>query len=252
MAKYIIIEDEQLAYSELRRMMETARPDWELCGWASSVEQALILIKNIPVDLLLVDIRLSDGDSFEIFEQIKTSTPVIFTTAYDEFALKAFKLNSIDYLLKPIEETELETALQKYENLRLITPVSDSYLRFRDDYLSSSRKNRFLVQCGDIYRHIETDNIAFFYSEDKYTYLHTFSNSRYIIDYTLDQLEGTMDSEKFYRLSRSCIANIKNIDRLHKYFAGRLKVYFTPACPQEVIVSRNRVPGLLDWINGKQ
>ncbi len=190
--------------------------------------------------------------AFEIFELIKTSTPVIFTTAYDKFALKAFKLNSIDYLLKPIEETELETALQKFENLRLITPASDSYLRFCDTYLSTSRKNRFLVQSGDTFRHIETDNIAFFYSEDKYTSLHTFSNSRYIIAYTLDQLESLMDSEKFYRLSRSCIANIKSIDRLHKYFAGRLKVDFTPDCPQEVIVSRNRVPGLLNWINGKQ
>lgn len=252
MAKYIIIEDEQLAYNELKRMMETARPDWELCGWASSVEQALILIKNVPVDLLLVDIRLSDGDSFEIFEQIKTNTPVIFTTAYDEFALKAFKLNSIDYLLKPIEETELEAALQKYENLKLITPVSDSYTKFRDDYLASNRKNRFLIQYGDTYRHIESNDIAFFYSEDKYTYLHTFSNSRYIISYTLDQLESMMDPEKFYRLSRNCIANIKSIDRLHKYFAGRLKVDFIPNCPQEVIVSRNRVSGLLDWINGNQ
>lgn len=251
MAKYIIIEDEQLAYSELKRMMKTARPEWELCGWASSVEQALILIKNVSIDLLLVDIQLADGDCFEIFEQHNTATPVIFTTAYDEFALKAFKLNSIDYLLKPIGETELETALKKYENLRLITPASDCFQRFRDDFLTSNLKNRFLVQSGDTYRHIETDNIAFFYSEDKYTYLHTFSNSRYIITYTLDQLIGMMDSQKFYRVSRNCIANIKSINRLHKYFAGRLKIDFTPSCPQKVIVSRNRVAGLLDWINEK-
>lgn len=251
MAKYIIIEDEQFAFNELKRMMKAARPGWELCGWATSVEQALILIKNVPADLLLVDIRLSDGDSFDIFEQLKTDIPVIFTTAYDEFALKAFKLNSIDYLLKPIEETELERALQKFENLRLITPASDSFIKFRDNYLSSNHKNRFLVQCGDVYRHIEANDVAFFYSEDKYTYLHTFSNNRYIIPYTLDQLESMMDSENFHRLSRNCIANIKSIDRLHKYFAGRLKVDFTLNCPQEVIVSRSRVAGLLDWINGK-
>ncbi|MDE6457795.1 MAG: response regulator, partial [Muribaculum sp.] len=184
MAKYIIIEDEQLAYNELKRMMMTVRPDWELCGWASSVEQAIILIKSTAADLLLVDIRLSDGDSFEIFDRIKTSVPVIFTTAYDEFALKAFKLNSIDYLLKPIEETDLEAALQKYESLRAITPESDSYAQFRNYYLSSNLKNRFLVQCGDIYQHIETRDGAFFYSEEKYNYLHTFSGRRYIIDYT--------------------------------------------------------------------
>lgn len=251
MAKYIIIEDEQLAYSELKRMMNTVRPEWELCGWASSVEQALILIKNITVDLLLVDILLADGDCFDIFEQLNTSTPVIFTTAYDEFALKAFKLNSIDYLLKPIEEAELETALKKYENLRLITPVSDRFQRFRDDYLTSNRKNRFLVQSGDTYRYIETDNIAFFYSEDKYTYLHTFSNSRHIITYTLDQLLDMIDPLKFHRVSRNCIANIRSINKLHKYFAGRLKIDFIPNCPQKVIVSRNRAAGLLDWINGK-
>lgn len=250
MAKYIIIEDEQLAYSELKRMMETARPDWELCGRAPSVEEALILLKNVAADLLLVDIRLSDGDSFEIFEQIKTSTPVIFTTAYDEFALKAFKLNSIDYLLKPVEESELEAALQKYENLRLTTPASDSYLRFRDDYLASSRKDRFLVQCGDTYRHVETRDIACFYSEEKYNYLHTFSGERYIIDYTMDRLESLLDHSLFFRVSRGFIVNIASITKVTKYFTGRLKLQLLPNLHQDVTVPRNRVKEFFDWMDG--
>lgn len=250
MAKYIIIEDEQLAYNELKRMMMTVRPDWELCGWASSVEQAIILIKSTAADLLLVDIRLSDGDSFEIFDRIKTSVPVIFTTAYDEFALKAFKLNSIDYLLKPIEETDLEAALQKYESLRAITPESDSYAQFRNYYLSPNLKNRFLVQCGDIYQHIETRDVAFFYSEEKYNYLHTFSGRRYIIDYTIDRLESILDPARFFRVSRGCIVNIDSIKKVSKYFTGRLKLEVYPDCPTDITVPRNRVKEFFNWMDG--
>lgn len=231
-------------------MMESIRPDYILCGWATSVEQAIKLISNMSVDLMLVDIRLSDGDSFEIFEHIKAQLPVIFTTAYDEYALKAFKVNSIDYLLKPIEENELEKALLKYEQLNFTTPTSEKFQKLRTDYLSSSRKNRFLVQIGDNYAYVEASNVAFFYSEDKYIYLHKFDGKRYIVPYTLDQLESILDRDIFFRASRNCVTNIKSITKISKYFAGRLKIYFAPECPHEVIVSRGRVSNFLNWVNG--
>lgn len=251
MKKYIIIEDEHFAYEELKRMMNVVRPDYELCGWASSVEQAIQLVSNLPVDLMLVDIRLSDGDSFEIFEHAKSSTPIIFTTAYDEYALRAFKLNSVDYLLKPVDEKELDVALTKFENLQCTYPGSAGYESLRHDYMRGGIKNRFLIQIGDAYEYVEATAVAFIYSEDKYTYLHRFDDKRYIISYSLDQLETILDPDVFFRASRNCICNIKSICRMSKYFAGRIKVSCKPECPHEIIVSRNRASGFLNWINGK-
>ena len=250
MKKYIIIEDERFAYEELKRMMDAVRPDYELCGWANSVEQAIPLISNLTVDLMLVDIRLSDGDSFDIFEHIKSSTPVIFTTAYDEYALRAFKLNSVDYLLKPVDENELDAALCKFEELRSIDPTSERYDRFRNEYMLSNIKNRFLVQIGDSYEYVETSNIAFFYSEDKYTYLHRFDGKRFIISYSLEQIDRIVRADSFFRVSRNCICNIRSIAKMSKYFAGRIKISCNPNCPHELIVSRNRVNKFLDWVNG--
>ncbi len=251
MKKYIIIEDERFAYEELKRLMSVVRSDYKLCGWASSVEQAIPMISNLKVDLMLVDIRLSDGESFEIFEHIKSTTPIIFTTAYDEYAIRAFKLNSIDYLLKPVDESELQAALLKFENLQCITPTSERYDRLLNDIISSNIKNRFMVQIGDSYEYVETKDVAFFYSEDKYTYLHRFDGKRFIISYSLDQLERMADPDKFFRVSRNCICNIRSIRNMSKYFVGRIKISCNPDCPHELVVSRNRVSSFLNWINGE-
>lgn len=248
--KYLIIEDERFAYEELKRMMKSLRPGYELCGWATSVEQAIQLVTNMEVDLMLVDIRLSDGNSFEFFDQVKSQVPVIFTTAYDEYALRAFKVNSIDYLLKPIEEKDLEQAIIKYENLQYVIPLSMEYQKLRNDYITTNRKNRFLVHAGDVYGYVEARHVAFFYSEDKYTFLHTFEDKRYIVPYTLDQLDSMLDPVIFFRVSRNCITNIKSLSKIIKYFAGRLKISFSPPCPHEIIVSRNRAENFLNWMNG--
>lgn len=249
MSRYIIVEDEQLAYEEMRRMMRKLRPAFEFAGWAASVEQAVCLIQKGNIDLLIIDIRLSDGVSFEIFEQCSVEIPVIFTTAYDKYALDAFRVNSIDYLLKPIGERELDTALNKFERRCCLRSITPEYCRLETDYLSGCKKNRFLVQTGDTFRPVETANVAFFYSEDKYTYLHLFSGSRYIINYTLDRLERMVDPGQFFRVSRNCIANIHSIRKISKYFAGRLSVQFQPECPHEIIVSRNRAEEFLLWVD---
>ena len=215
MVKYLLVEDERFAYEELKRMMQRLRPSWQLAGWAESVEQAVLLLRQGSLDLMIVDIRLSDGLSFEIFEQCPVDLPVIFTTAYDEYAIKAFKVNSIEL-----------------------------------GYLAANKKNRFLVQVGDTFRYVETPDVAFFYSEDKLTYLHLFSGKRYIISYSLDQLEGMLDRDVFFRVSRSCISNIRSIRKSSRYFGSRLKLYFEPECPHEVLVSRSRVADFLKWVDG--
>ena len=250
MTNYLIVEDERFAYEEIKRMMKKIRPEYQLTGWAESVEQTLLLLKQAPIDLMIVDIRLSDGLSFEIFEQCPVDIPIIFTTAYDEYAIKAFKLSSIDYLLKPIEENDLEAALSKFERNYSLRPATSEYKQLEYGYLSTHKKNRFLVQTGDNFQYVETSDIAFFYSEDRYTYLHLFSDKRYIINYTLDQLEGMLDKNDFFRVSRNCISNIKAILKSCRYFGSRLKLHFQPPCPHEVLVSRNRVSDFLKWIDG--
>lgn len=165
MVKYLLVEDERFAYEELKRMMQRLRPSWQLAGWAESVEQAVLLLRQGSLDLMIVDIRLSDGLSFEIFEQCPVDLPVIFTTAYDEYAIKAFKVNSIDYLLKPIEESDLEAALCKFEHNSALRSAAPEYRQLELGYLAANKKNRFLVQVGDTFRYVETPDVAFFYSE---------------------------------------------------------------------------------------
>lgn len=248
--KYLIVEDERFAYEEIKRMVERLRPGYLFAQRTESVADTVAFLENNSVDLILLDIRLADGTCFEIFEQLKVSTPIIFTTAYDEHAIKAFKVNSIDYLLKPIEESDLLTALEKYEQLKNEKQTVVDYKKLEETLLGRQKKNRFLVQVGDVYHSINTTDIAFFYSEDKVVFLHTFSNKKYIIDYTLDQTEQQLDERNFFRVSRSCIANINSIKRISKYFNSRIKLTFEPDCPLEILVSRVRVPDFLKWVDG--
>ena len=161
MTRYVLVEDERFAYEEMKRMMQMLRPDYQLVGWAESIEQAVLLLRQNKIDLMIVDIRLSDGLSFEIFEQCPIDIPVLFTTAYDEYALQAFKVNSIDYLLKPIEENELDAALHKFERNHSLHSTTPQYKKLETDYLAGNKKNRFLVQIGDTFQYAETHEVAF-------------------------------------------------------------------------------------------
>jgi two-component system, LytTR family, response regulator LytT len=246
---YLIVEDERFAYEELKRMMTELRPGYSLKKWTNTVIDSITFLKSNTVDLILMDIRLADGTCFEIFNHLKVTTPVIFTTAYDEHAIKAFKINSIDYLLKPFDEKELENALIKFENIfHSHTPQTDPKLLAQ--LIPFKTKNRFLISKGENYHYVETTDIAHFYSEEKVVFLHTFQNKRYIINYTLDQLEQQLHSDLFFRVSRNCIGNVKAIANVAKYFNSRLKLTFSPACPHEVLVSRIRVPDFLQWMDG--
>ncbi|MCS3795010.1 LytR/AlgR family response regulator transcription factor [Niastella sp. OAS944] len=247
--KYLIVEDERFAYEELKRMMTDLRPGYSLVKRTNTVIDTIGFLKTAEVDLILMDIRLADGTCFEIFNHVQVTTPVIFTTAYDEHAIKAFKLNSIDYLLKPFDEKELEKALSKYENF-FHSNAHKSNAMLLAQIVPVKTKNRFLISKGENYHYIETGDIAHFYSEEKVVFLHTFNNKRYIINYTLDQLEQQLDNHLFFRVSRNCIGNVKAIENVAKYFNSRLKLSFSPECPHEVVVSRIRVPDFLKWMDG--
>lgn len=247
--RYLIVEDERFAYEEAKRMITKLRPDYLLEKQTKTVIDTIEFLKLSAVDLILMDIRLADGNCFEIFNHIEVSTPVIFTTAYDEHAIKAFKLNSVDYLLKPFEESELELALTKFENIFHNVSYTTIPKNF-EQLLSVKTKNRFLISKGENYHYIETIDIAHFYSEDGVVFLHTFKDKRYIINYTLDQLEQQLDGRLFFRVSRNCIGNVKAIENVAKYFNSRLKLSFLPECPHEVLVSRVRVPDFLKWMDG--
>jgi two-component system response regulator LytT len=247
--KYLIVEDERFASEELKRMMVKLRPDYQLEKQTNTVIDTISFLKHNEVDLILMDIRLADGNCFEIFNHVDLTTPVIFTTAYDEHAIKAFKLNSIDYLLKPFDEQELEAALTKFETIfhhhpKQLSPQNVEHL------LLLKTKNRFLISKGENYNYVETGDVAHFYSEDGVVFLHTFKDRRFIINYTLDQLEQQLDIRLFFRVSRNCIANVKAIENVSKHFNSRLKLTFSPECPRDVLVSRIRVPDFLKWMDG--
>ncbi|PWN62825.1 MULTISPECIES: LytR/AlgR family response regulator transcription factor [Chryseobacterium] len=249
MKKYLIIEDERLAFSELKRMMDKLRPNDILLERTQSVLESVEFLQENNPDFILMDISLSDGSCFEIFNHIKVEVPIIFTTAYDEYAIQAFKVNSIDYLLKPISEEDLERALIKLEDLHFDREQKETGIRMVESSLMKKVKNRYLVHSREGYLYVESKNIAYFYSEEKVVMLHTFDNKRYIINYTLDQLEDQLIEDLFFRVSRNCIANIKAIKGIKKVENSRLNIEFEPECPHEIIVSRVRVQNFLEWLN---
>ncbi len=249
MTSYLIVEDERLAYLELKRMMDKLRPRYTFMQRTETIAATVGFLKNNDPGLILLDVSLSDGNSFEIFNHVNISTPIIFTTGYDEYALEAFRLNSIDYLLKPIEEEKLSVALNKFEQIYQYQSPRFNY-KLLEEALPRQVKKRFLIQKGDSYSYIDAGEIAFFYSEDKVNFIHTFTDKRYIVNYTLDQLEQYLDPAIFFRASRNCITNIKAISKIVKYFNSRLKLSFQPQNPHEVLVSRVRVDDFLKWVDG--
>lgn len=247
--KYLILEDEKLAADELIHLLGYLRPQWQLAEVIDSVEHALEVMPTIKADLIFSDIRLSDGLCFELFQQLDLDTPIVFTTAYDEYVLKAFKQHSIDYLLKPIEEAELKSAIEKFER-HFIPGIGSRNLQYASqDYTSQLIHNRFLVSIGDRYTYVCTQEICCFFSEDKYNYVLTLNNRKLVIGYSLDQLVNMLDPKQFCRVSRNCIVSIKGVKHFSRYFAGRLRLELEPSCPVEVVVSRSRVDEVLAWLN---
>lgn len=253
--KILIIEDEALAAKRLKNLLLDNDPAFTILDVIDSVEDAVFWFKDhAPPDLIFMDIMLADGQSFEIFEHVEIRTPVIFTTAFDEFAIQAFKVNSIDYLLKPVEPQLLEGALRKFHSM---APAPDNFRAIMESLLISGRdpvvrpqyRNRFLIRQGDKFIPVSVTDAAHFSFEDKLSFLNSFANKRYMLDYTLDELDKMLDPEVFFRLNRQYITSFSAVRSVHNYFNGKLKVYVEPDVPEGVIVSKNRANQFKNWLN---
>ena len=248
----IIIEDEKPAARLLQRKLE--KLNIEVGVMLHSVEEAVDWFStNEHPDLIFLDIQLSDGLSFEIFEKVEIKSAIIFTTAYDEFALRAFKLNSVDYLLKPIDEDDLELAVAKFkERLPKQEKIQldfDEIKKMLANPFEKEFKKRFTVKIGQHLKVIAVEEIECFYSENKGTYIHTFDNRDYLIESTLEVLEQELDTKDFYRISRKFIVTMKAIKEIVVYSNSRLKVILPSYKDDEVIVSREKVAHFKDWLN---
>lgn len=247
----LIIEDEKPAARRLQRMLE--RLEVQVGQLLHSVEEAIHWFKsNEHPDLIFLDIQLSDGLSFEIFDEVTIHSAIIFTTAYDEYALQAFKLNSIDYLLKPIDDEELEAAVKKY---KLLQPKAQQVqFNFEDikklltNPVEREYKKRFTTKIGQHIKMIPVDEIECFYSENKGTYAHTIDGRDYLLDTTLEQLEGELEPETFFRISRKFYINITAIKDIISYTNSRLQLKLKSYKEQEVIVARERVKDFKLWL----
>ena len=251
MIKVIIVEDEKPSARRLQRMLSEL--DIEALAMLHSVKEAIAWFKtNEHPDLILLDIQLSDGLSFEIFEHVTVNSAIIFTTAYDEYALKAFKLNSIDYLLKPIDDEELETAIKKF---RINQPVKHDLLvdinqikKLLVNPLDKSYKKRYTIKIGQHLRVVDIEDIECFYSEQKATYSYTLDRKNYLMDFSLEQLEDELDPSKFFKVNRKFIVNIAAINDIISYTNSRLQIKLNNFSELEIIVSREKVKEFRKWL----
>lgn len=246
--KAFIIEDEPIARDSLVRLIKKNFDDVEIAGTAGSVKEAVAWLdapENRP-DIIFMDVELSDGSSFEIFRHTKIDACVIMTTAYDSYALKAFEVNSVDYLLKPIEPDALKRAVGRCRTLSPKIDVEALVSAFRPP-VSDGRK-RFIVRFNDNIIPVPSADVAYFYSEDKCTWLVTKEDARYILDQSLDIISEELDHKKFFRISRSCIVSMDAIESITKQFGGRLLISARPRPSFEMTVSRSRVDDFLTWL----
>jgi len=248
----LIIEDEKPAARRLNRMLATL--DIEVQQMLHSVEESLNWLQNnAHPNLIFLDIQLSDGLSFEIFEEIDVKSAIIFTTAYDEYALKAFKLNSIDYLLKPLDEDELKMAVNKFKtNQPQHTGIQvnlDDIKKLLINPVDRKFKKRISIKIGQHIKIINIDEIECFYSENKATYIHTSENRNYLLDNSLEHWQEQLDSEHFFRVNRTYIVHINAIKDIIAYSNSRLKLILHTYNNQEIIVSRERVKDFKNWID---
>jgi two-component system response regulator LytT len=254
--KILIVEDEELAVKKLKKVLSEMTVASEITGVTDSIKSTVAWLNANPApDLILMDIELSDGQSFAVFDQIVVKSPVIFTTSYDEYALKAFKVNSIDYLLKPVQKEELQLALDKYMQLRQssggVMPepsINDLMRELQHKLQPKEYRKRFLVKQAQKLVSIQTDDIAYFYSDGRLNFFKTKDNKKFVVDYTMDELEDMLDAEKYFRISRSFYVSISCINQINDYFGNRLILHLKPEIDKEVVVSREKVTEFKKWM----
>jgi two-component system, LytTR family, response regulator LytT len=255
----LIVEDEDLAVKKIQKTLSSVDSEAVITGITDSIKSTVEWLQQHPQpDLILMDIELADGQSFEIFNLVDVKSPVVFTTSYDEYALKAFKVNSIDYLLKPVQKDELQNALNKYKKMK------DSYMpkpgENKDMSLDSLVKElqrklqpkefrkRFLVKHAQKLVSIEIDEIAYFFSDGRLNFFKTNDNRKFVVDYTMDELEDMLDPEQYFRISRSFYVSANSIDKIDDYFGNRLILQLKPVVDKEALVSREKVTDFKKWM----
>ena len=247
----IIIEDEELAAEVLSDIIKRLRPETKILSILSSIKEAVRWFElNQDPDLVFCDIHLSDGNSFEIFRRVDVKCPVVFTTAYDKYAIEAFKVNSIDYLLKPIMEEDVAKALKKHEDLQK-HHLAQGFGNLQG-LVSTPQPNvrtRFLIKQGQTIKTVPTEEAAYFLAEEGVVFLFTFQGKRHIINHTLDQLEEQLDKLRFFRVNRQFIANIEAVQEVKPYFKGRLLLKVKPPLEMEQIVSTYRASAFKQWLD---
>lgn len=246
----LIIEDETRAASQLERMLKTCGIDYELLGIIDSVEDAVVWFqKNTAPDLVFMDIQLADGLSFEIFQKIDIDIPIIFTTAFDQYAIQAFKVNSVDYLLKPIQQDDLNKALDKFKKSNKPNSIDPSVLKqLLGSMQMSPEREGILVKEGSGFVQIKISELLYCYSEDSITFGIT-SGKRLIIEETMDELFSSLDQNKFYRINRGQIVAKTSIQKIDPYFNHRVKLSVANPRDQEFIVSRPKTSDFKEWMN---
>jgi two-component system LytT family response regulator len=252
--KILLIEDEDPAAKRLQKMLAEIVPGAEVSDNIVSVSSAIKWFAENPLpDLIISDIQLSDGLSFEIFKAVEILCPVIFTTAYDQYAIEAFTVNSIDYLLKPVKKEELSAAITKYKKIQPAAPAIDIQQLLKSfNSPSQEYKKRFVVRYGEHIKTINVEEVAFFYTEDKVNFLTTKEGRRFAIDFNLDTLETMLDPKTFFRINRQYIISIQSIAEMFAYSKSRVLVKLNPAAKHETIVSTERSADFKLWLGDEK
>jgi DNA-binding LytR/AlgR family response regulator len=248
----LIIEDEPASAQRLKKMAEEIDPGVKVLEILDSISSSVEWFKaHLAPDLVLMDIHLADGLSFEIFKKAEVSCPVIFTTAYDQYAIQAFKVNSIDYLLKPIKKTELADAFRKMQRNAPVGP--NDYLALMATLMSKEKEylKRLVIRIGQQLKILDIKELAYFYIDEKIVFSVNVKGDRYPVDLSLDQLEEQLDPGRFFRINRAFIISMESIDAMYTYSKARIKIKLKPPCDLETITSTERSAGFREWLKGK-
>lgn len=246
----LLVEDEYAAAQRLEQLVIKCRPNATIVAQPDSIEETVAWLKEREApDLILMDVQLADGLCFSIFDQVNVQAPIIFTTAYDQFAIDAFKVNSVDYLLKPIKEEELASALTKMDQFHARPLVPDlAGLAAAIGQQEPAYKKRFLIRVGQAIKLVQVEDIAYFYAAQKNTFLCTFEDRTYTVDDSLDKLASVLSPDLFFRVNRQFMVNLQAIEAMHTYSKSRVLLTLTPAYKEKVIVSTDRSPHFKKWL----
>lgn len=251
--KVVIIEDEQIAFEKLKVLLTRLVPDFQLLGHAKSVSKGIDLLQeHQDIDLAFFDIQLEDGLSFNILDALTPSVPIIFTTAYDDYAIRAFDHHSIAYLLKPIQKDALEKALKKFNETHIQPDYASILQKAILDARKPTHKERYTVKIGDKIKLFKADEIACFFSRDKGSFLCTQEGKHYLLEYPLDRLEQMVDPKKFFRVNRKHIIRIDNIEKVVRFTNSRQKVQLNLEFDEDIIVAREKVKEFKSWLEGEE